>query len=151
MTNSDTKYPLLQNTIESFKSLIAYDLSSCRVVFEHEGDEIVFVNEAWLGRVRVYLNGDLAYQGWDWTLMIRSSGWFLHQGKTYKISSKVTNLISYSQQLTLSVDGQEVDTKLDDMYGKLSLKEIIHIVLGAGIVGVLIVVAIRLLSGMLGL
>ena len=138
MNKSDTRYPLLSNTLETVKNLIAYDLSSSRVVFEHEGDEIVFINESWIGRIRIYLNGDLAYRGADWTGMIRSSGWFLHKGKTYRITTTLANLITFAQSLTLSVDGSVVDTKEDAFYGKLSVKEVGRLMFGCALIGFLI-------------
>lgn len=139
MNTSSNKSSLIGNTIESFKTLVAYDLSNCRVVFENEGDEIVFINESWIGRVRIYLNGSLAYSGWDWSGMMLSSGWFFHNNKTYKVKSVISNLLTFDQKVTLSVDSDLVDTKEGTVYGKLTLKEIAHVMCGAGVMGVLIV------------
>jgi len=144
MNNSEAKFSLISNSIESFKKLIGYELSTCRVVFNHKGNEIVFVNEVWLGLIRIYLNGDLAYRGLDWTVMTNSSGWFLHNGKTYKIRSTVSNLLTFAQRLSLTIDGEEVDSKTDDFYGKLSVKEFAHLMGGVAMVGALLVLILKL-------
>jgi len=146
MTKSNIENSLMSNTIETFKNIVGYDLFSFRVVFEHEGDEIVFINEGWIGRVRIYLNGRLAYSGWDWSGMASSEGWFLHEGKTYKIVSKVSNLLTFAQRLTLSIDGEEVTSKTDAFFGKLTMKEVGHLVLGSAFIGFLIIAPLKLLG-----
>ena len=70
--------------------------------------------------------------------MINSSGWFLHKGKTYRVRSKISNLLSFAQTLTLTVDDDIVDAKTDAFWGKLTLKEIGHLVLGSMILGLLL-------------
>ena len=146
MNTSSNKSSLIGNTIESFKTLVAYDLSNCRVVFENEGDEIVFINESWIGRVRIYLNGSLAYSGWDWSAMTFSSGWFLHNNKTYKVKSVISNLLTFDQKVTLSVDSELVDTKEGTVYGKLTWKEAAHVNCGAVILGIFVVGLVKIFA-----
>jgi len=144
MNNFNQKYPLLSNTLESFKSLIGYNLSSCRVVFEYEGDEIVYINNFLVGGFRIYLNGRLARRGLDWYGTSWSGGWFLHKGKRYRIKCAITNVLTHAQILTLLVDHEVIESKADGAYANLTRKELTHLLFGYATIGVLVASVMKL-------
>jgi len=72
-SNNSQQDSVYANTVKSIKDLIGYDYYTSRVVFEHDGNEIVFVNDGMISRVKLYINGHEAASTWSVLSDIRST------------------------------------------------------------------------------
>ena len=133
------------NTMDSLKKLVGYDYYTSRAVFEHEGHEIVFINDGMIGRVKLYINGDEVTSYWPLASDFSTAVSCHYQGHHYSVKSRLTNFISMAQKITLEVDGDTIESKHDPRLAALSLKQWAHlfggfVLMGAAVGGVLSVI-----------
>ena len=129
---------LFINTMKSIKDLIAYDYYTSRAVFEHEGNEIVFINNGMIGRVKLYINGEELASRWALISDCSASISCRYDNHTYEVKSRINNLVTMAQKITLLVDKHGVDHKVDPRLAALDPKQLAHffggmVVLGIGI------------------
>jgi len=117
---------LYANTMKSIKELLAYDHFTSKAVFEHEGNEIVFINEGMVRSVKLYINGNEEASKWvlfsDCTASISSR----YDEHSYSVKSQITNLITLAQKITFSVDGSETEVKFDPRLAAFDAKKLVH-------------------------
>ena len=144
MPHSIKNSELLSNSWGSLLKLLAYDLFTFKMVFQEDGDEIVYVNDGAIGRLKVYVNGELVYRGWDVTGGCYSKVSFRHKDKTYTIKCVVDNLITWSQKVTLLIDKEIRQSDTDLRYGGFSWSEYARMTLGFAIIGVAVGLTLKL-------
>ena len=93
-------------------------------MFEYDGNEIVYVNNGIIGRIKFYINGCEEASSWavlpDFAASITSR----YGGHSYKVRSKITNLVTMGQNATLSVDGKDIESRFDPRLAALDLKQL---------------------------
>jgi len=129
---------LIGNTMQTIKHLIGYQYYTTRAVFEHNGNEIVYLNDGFISRVKLYINGTNEATGWSMWSDIVASVSCRYDEHSYQVKSKMTNLITMAQKVTLLVDGKEVESKIDHRLAALSPKQLAHCF--AGMVGLGLVI-----------
>jgi len=143
MTN--TSKPLNQesndvrsNTMKTLKELIGYDYCTSRIAFDNEGTEIVFVNESLIGRVQVYIDGELVVSRYPFGSEFTFDTKFEHNERKYRIISRTINWLTGAQEITLYVDGQEKAVKLDHRLAALNWKQQLHLVVAMAAIGIVV-------------
>lgn len=137
--NSDENdQSLAGNTMQTIKHLIGYEYYTTRAVFEHNGNEIVYLNDGFMSRVKLYINGTNEATSWALTSDIAASVSCRYDEHSYQVKSKITNLITMAQKVTLLVDGEEAASKVDPRLAALSPKQLAHFF--AGMVGLGLVI-----------
>ena len=129
---------LAGNTMQTIKHLIGYEYYTTRAVFEHNDNEIVYLNDGFMSRVKLYINGNNEATSWAMTSDLAASVSCRYDEHFYQVESKITNLITMAQKVTLLVDGQEVASKNDPRLAALSPKQLAHFF--AGMVGMGLVI-----------
>jgi len=132
-----------QSQMNSIQKLLGYQYYIWRVVFEHEGAEIVFINDFALGgRVRIYLDGELLHSSWSAVLGYYSDSTISHNGVCYRFIQRTTNCLTMAQEVTLYKDGVEIGRKVDEFWSAFSWKQLLHALMVpfalGGVVGFLV-------------
>lgn len=144
-TSNDDK-GLYANTMDSLKKLVGYDYYTSRAVFEHEGNEIVFINDGMIGRVKLYINGNEETSYWPFASDFTSTVSCRYGEHHYAVNSRITNLISMAQKITLTVDGSVIESKHDPRLAALSLKQWAHLFGGFILMGAVVGAIISLFT-----
>lgn len=134
-TDSHNTY---SSTMKTLKELIGYEYATSRIAFNSDDTEIVFVNESLIGRVQIYINGELKISRYPFWSDLGSDTKFENDGHQYRVISRTTNWITSAQEITLYADGQEVATKLDPRLAALSWKQRLHFVVAMAAIGLLV-------------
>lgn len=125
----------LINTMKSIRELIGYDLHNSRVVFEHDGNEVVFIHNLLSCVRRVYINGEEVFNRFSLTSCFASNTEIEWQGVRYRLFTRMLNLASMAQDVTLLVDGAEVGRQTDPMYGAMRGRQMAHAMVGPCVIG----------------
>jgi len=123
---NDNDESLASNTMQTIKKLIGYEYYTTRAVFEHNGNEIVYVNDGFMSRVKLYINGIDEATSWAMTSDLAASVSCRYTDHSYEVKSRITNLITMAQKVTLVVDGVEQTSKVDPRLAALSPKQLAH-------------------------
>lgn len=129
---------LTGNTMRTIKHLIGYEYYTTRAVFEHNGNEIVYLNDGFMSRVKLYINGTDEATSWAVMSDLAASVSCHYDEHSYQVKSRITNLITMAQKVTLLVDGEEVMSKTDPRLAALRPKQLAHFF--AGMVGLGLVI-----------
>lgn len=119
----------------TFKELIGYDLHTSRVAFEHEGLEIVFIQDFIIFKRRIYVNGELVFNRFSPWLGLITHAEFDFQGHQYRFLTRTTNFACMSQDVTVWVDGHQAGRKQDPVYAGLPIRKLMHAIIGPLIFG----------------
>lgn len=137
-TNSSQQSSTTSNTMKSLRELIGYDYYTSRTAFDSDGVEIVFVNEGLIGRIRIYVDGELIvsrFPLWsDWF----SDTDFCAGEHRFRITSKMSNFLTSAQDVTLYADGVEVARKIDPRLAALNWRQNLHFCAGVMALGLLV-------------
>ncbi len=134
-----------QSSMQWFKDLIGYDYYTSRVVFEHGNNEIAFVNEGMISRIKIYVNGELIVKRYPLVSDVMTDTDFGFEGVHYRIKSQCTNWLSMSQRVLLFAAGELVQEKSDPRLSSLSWLQLGHCILGAIGLGVVIGALVNLI------
>lgn len=131
----------------TLKEIFGYDLHVSKLVFEHGQQEIVFIHDFCILKRRIYVDGEQLFNRHSQYFGFTTNAEFSHNGKDYRIVSRTLNFLSMKQDVTLWVDGVEIERKIAPFYAALPLKKKLHAALGLGGAGVLLGVTLSLVFG----
>ena len=127
------------NIMKTIKDILGYNLHTSQMAFDHDGTEIVFINDLFIGVRKIYVNGELVVRKTSLVLGYFSESMFTHEGKQFLLIQRTTSCLTFAQKVQLYVDGKKTDEKTDGFYSALGWKQQLHAVLGplllGGIVG----------------
>ncbi|RBP48905.1 hypothetical protein [Arenicella xantha] len=133
--NNDNNDNLFSSTMKSIGELLGYDLHTSRVVFEHEGNEVVLVHNMLSGIRRVYINGDEVFDHFSPISTFASNTEIVCNGVHYRIVTRVLNLATMSQDVTLIANGVVAGRTTAPVYGALRGRHFVHALFGLLVVG----------------
>ncbi len=113
-----------------FKELIGYDLHTSRMVFNHDGVEVVFIHDFFLLKRRIYIDGELIFNRHSPWLGFITDTEFEYKGRAFRIVTRVLNFLTLKQDVTVWVDGTQIGRKIDPFYVALSTPKKLHAILG---------------------
>ena len=104
-----------------------------RVVFEHEGKEIVFIFEG-TGFVSVYVNGTQVLRRWN----VRARETVLHHANTeYRFITEMIDAWRLKYRISLLVDGSKKQAKVATMFSDVSTLEKVHFSIVPFLIGII--------------
>lgn len=124
-----------KTTMQSLYELLGLHYFKTRAVFDVDGKELVYMNDNFFGRVKIYLDGEEIYKGWTWFPGMMADVTAKHQGKEYRVFSRIINWVSYSQKITVIVDDSKAQSKIDPVLGGLDKLSVLHAVVGPFVLG----------------
>ena len=68
-----------------------------------------------------------------------------YDGHSYKVRSKITNLVTMGQKATLSVEGKDIESRFDPRLAALDLKQLGHFFGGMVLLGETISLALSIM------
>jgi hypothetical protein len=126
------------NMMRFIKDLIGYEYYTSRAAFDHNGTEVVLVNEGLISRISIYVDGEHELSRFTCASTIKSSTYFNHNDNDYRVTTSCRGWFQSAQIMTLYVNDVEVDKKIDQALAGLNWQQRIHVLLGATLLGALI-------------
>lgn len=126
------------NTMQSLSEFIGLHYYATRAVFDIDGNELVYFNDNFFGRISLYLNGEEIYKGWRFCSFIFSDIAGQRNGHEYRVISSIRNWFSCAQKITVIIDDSKAQSKVDPVLGGVKGKALLHAVGGSMLFGLFV-------------
>ena len=124
-----------QSTMKTLNEITGFHYYTTRTVFEHEGNELVFVNESVLGFISIYINGKQVLRKWKVVSNFATDTTVNYEGVEYRFLSGIINWVTCGQRITLIVDDSKAQSKTDPVLSGLSGLQMAHALIAPFFVG----------------
>lgn len=135
-----------KTTMQSLTELLGLHYYETRTVFDIDGQELVYLNDNLLGFIKVYLDGEEIYNGWEFISCCFSDVCIQHKDTEYRFISSIRNWLTCSQKVTVIVDDTKAQSKIDPVLGGLKGWDLAHAILGTVATGLILGFAFGFIS-----